>query len=136
MSQSNTLHCVFAPRLCQSGETHWFRCCLSASTGALEYPKKIPEMAINTNVTFTFYIILLCYVSPQFLLSFCILLCFPAFLYIECFFDFKYVFPGTYAPLVWLLTLLQLQRPHLALFPSDTFSFPSFSYIILDQISL
>ena len=49
--QSSTLCRVFVPCWCHSGQTHRFRHCSSAAAGALEYPKKIPEMAIKRNFT-------------------------------------------------------------------------------------
>ena len=40
MNQSNTQRRVLCPSLCHRGQTHRFRCCLSAGARALEYPKK------------------------------------------------------------------------------------------------
>ena len=47
VNQFNALGCVFASHLCHSGQTHRFRHCSLAAMGAFEYPKTIPEMAIE-----------------------------------------------------------------------------------------
>ena len=54
---SLTLRRVFAPRLCHSGHTHRFRCCLSAAAAALEYPKKHSRNDNTEELYFLLYFI-------------------------------------------------------------------------------
>ena len=50
-----TLHRVFAPRLCHSGQTHRFRHCSSAAAGALEHPKKNSRKCNKKDLYFFFF---------------------------------------------------------------------------------
>ena len=43
-------HCA----TCHSGQTHRFRCCLSAAVGAIEYPKKISRNGNKEELYFTY----------------------------------------------------------------------------------